>query len=94
MGVAEDCVLLCESKIFRLFILWLQVYNGQQWIQQYLATVRSTSDSEVNNLHTFLTETFLVPMQFLAHQLQLQEAENQALNQMIVNQVCQEVQEL
>jgi hypothetical protein len=33
-------------------------------------------------------------MQFLAHQLQLQEAENQALNQMIVNQVCQEVQEL
>jgi hypothetical protein len=51
--------------------------------------VRSTSDSEVNNLHRFLTETFLVPMQNLARQLQLQEAENQALNQMIVNQVWQ-----
>jgi hypothetical protein len=49
--------------------------------------VRSTSDGEVSNLHKFLTETFLVPMQSLARQLQLQEAENQALNQMIVNQV-------
>lgn len=86
-----------------LFALWkrnihiaffcLQVYNGQQWIQEYLTTVRSTSDSEVNNLHRFLTETFLVPMQNLAHQLQLQEAENQALNQMIVNQVEQKVEE-
>jgi hypothetical protein len=32
-------------------------------------------------------------MQNLAHQLQLQEAENQALNQMIVNQVEQKVEE-
>ncbi|XP_021939166.1 kinesin-like protein Klp61F isoform X2 [Zootermopsis nevadensis] len=63
-----------------------QVYNGQQWIQEYLSAVHSTSDSEVNNLHKFLTETFLVPMQNLAHQLQLQEAENQAFNHMIVNQ--------
>ncbi|XP_023709668.1 kinesin-like protein Klp61F isoform X3 [Cryptotermes secundus] len=68
-----------------------QVYNDQQWIQQYLVTVRSTSDSEINNLHKFLTETFLVPMQSLARQLQLQEAENQALNQMIVNQIQQKL---
>jgi hypothetical protein len=51
--------------------------------------VRSTSDGEVNYLHKFLTDTFLNPMQSLAHQLQLQEAENQALNQMIVDQVGQ-----
>jgi hypothetical protein len=75
--------------VVTLFIFCLQVYNDQQWIQQYLITVRSTSDSEVSNLHKFLTETFLAPMQSLARQIQLQEAENQALNQLIVNQVWQ-----
>jgi hypothetical protein len=66
-----------------------QVYNGQQWIQKYLATVRSTSNCELNNFHRFLTESFLVPTQNLA--LQLQEAENQELNLVTVNQLQQKL---
>lgn len=51
--------------------------------------MHSTSDGEIINLHKLLAETFLVPMRNLAHQLHLQEAENQALSEMIVSQVWQ-----
>jgi hypothetical protein len=70
----------------------LQAQNDQQWIKQYLTSVRSTSDAEISHLHVFLADIFLVPMRKLVHQLHLLEAENQALNQMIVSQVWQTVE--
>jgi hypothetical protein len=54
--------------------------------------VHSTSDGEIVNLHRLLAETFLVPMRSLVHQLHLQEAENQALSQMIFSQVWQKAE--
>ncbi|XP_069671575.1 kinesin-like protein Klp61F isoform X2 [Periplaneta americana] len=66
-----------------------QVFNDQKWVQQYIATVRSASDAEVNNGDMFLTDTFLVRMQSLNRQLQLQEAESQALSLVLTEQVQQ-----
>jgi hypothetical protein len=72
--------------------LCLQVQNDQQWINQYLTSLHSTSDREISIQHRLLADTFLVPMRNLARQLHLQEAENQALNQMIVSQVWQKAE--
>ncbi|PSN39061.1 hypothetical protein C0J52_10095 [Blattella germanica] len=67
------------------------VYNGQQLIQQFLTTVRSTSDTEVNNLHTFLTETFLAPMRSMSRQLQLIESETQTFSRTVLEQLQQQM---
>jgi hypothetical protein len=66
-----------------------KVQNDQQWINQHLTSVHSTSDGKISNLHRLFAETFLVPMHNLAHQLHLHEAENQALRQMTVSQIQQ-----
>ena len=56
--------------------------------------MHSTSDGEISNLHRLLVDTFLVLMHNLAHQLHLQEAENQAVSQMIVSQIQQKLDAL
>jgi len=64
-----------------------KVQNDQQWINEHLTSVHSTTDGKINNLHRLLADTFLLLMHNLAHQLHLQEAENQAFSQMIVSQI-------
>ena len=81
-----SCFNLIFSHVTYADIL-MQVYTDQQWIQQFLTTIRSTSDGEVNNLHKFLTETFLVPVRGISRQLQLMQAEMQTFSRGITDQV-------
>ncbi|KAJ9592833.1 hypothetical protein L9F63_015524, partial [Diploptera punctata] len=68
-----------------------QVFTGQQWIQQFVTTVRSTSDGEVNNLHKFLTETFLVPVRNMARHLKQIGSEIQSSSRTITEMVQQKM---
>jgi hypothetical protein len=54
--------------------------------------VHSASQGVISNLYGFLAGAWLVPTCNLAHQLHLQEAENRALDEMVVTQVWQEAE--
>jgi hypothetical protein len=41
--------------------------NDEEWLELYLASVCSTSDAQISNLHEFLVGTFLVLLYKLAH---------------------------